>query len=43
MAPTKFGVNRLLGLGVEAQKKDFQDGGPWRPSWISDQHDFTCF
>ena len=27
MLPTKFGVNWLLGLGVEAKKIDFQDGG----------------
>ena len=91
MPPTKFGVNWLLGLGVEAKNIDFQDGShgghlgfpigtilaifdlqvilmlpskfgvnwpfgsreeaknrfsrwpQWRPSWISDHHDFSYF
>ena len=38
MLPTKFGVNWLLGLGVEGKNR-----WPWRPSWISDLHDFSYF
>ena len=39
MPPTKFGVNWLLGLGVEAKNRFSR----WRPSWISDWHDFSYF
>ena len=42
MPPTKFGVNWLLGLGVEAKNR-FSRWRPWRPSWISDRHDFSFF
>ena len=42
MPPTKFGVNWLLGLGVEAKNR-FSRWRPWRPSWISDRHDFSYF
>ena len=34
MLPNQFGVNWLLGLGVEA-KNWFSRRLPWRPSWIS--------
>ena len=40
MLPSKFGVNWLLGLGEEAKNR-FLRWLPWRPSWISDQHDFS--
>ena len=39
MPPTKFGVNRLFGLGVEAKNRSSR----WRPSLISDRHDFSYF
>ena len=42
MPPTKFGVSWLLGLGVEAKNR-FSRWRPWRPSWISDRHDFSYF
>ena len=42
MLPTKFCVNWLLGLGVEAKNR-FSRWLPWQPSWISDQHDFSYF
>ena len=42
MLPTKFQVNWLLGLGVEANKR-FSRWPLWRPSWISDQQDFSYF
>ena len=42
MLPTKFGVNWLLGLGVEAKNR-FSRWSPWRPSWNSDRHDFSYF
>ena len=42
MLPTKFGVNWLLDLGVEAKNR-FSRWQPWRPSWISDLHDFSYF
>ena len=42
MLPTMFGVNWLLGLGEEAKNK-FSRWLPWRPSWISDRHDFSHF
>ena len=35
MPPTKFGVNRLLGLEAEAKNR-FSSWPPWRPSWIFD-------
>ena len=34
MLPTKFGVNWLLGLGVETKNR-FSRWLPWQPSWIS--------
>ena len=37
MLPTKFGVNWLLGLGVEAKNRLSR----WLPSWIASQHDFS--
>ena len=42
MLSSKFGVNWLLGLGVEAKNR-FSRRLPWRPSWISDRHDFSYF
>ena len=42
MLPTMFGVNLLLGLGEEAKNR-FSRWLPWRPSWISDQHDCSYF
>ena len=42
MLPTKFGVNWLLGLGVEAKKR-FSRWLTWRLSWISDCYDFSYF
>ena len=42
MPPTTFGVNWLLGLRVEAKNR-FSRWRPWRPSWISDRHDFSFF
>ena len=39
---TKFQVNWLLGLGEEAKKR-FSRWPPWRPTWISNQHDFSYF
>ena len=39
MPPTKFGVNWLFGLGVEAKNRFSR----WRPSWISDRHDLSIF
>ena len=42
MLPTKFQVNWHLGLGEEAKKR-FSRWQPWRPSWISNQHDFSYF
>ena len=41
MLPTKFLVNWLLCLG-EAKNR-FSRWPPWRPSWISDRHDFSYF
>ena len=37
-----FGVNWLLGLGGEAKNR-FSRWLPWRPSWISNRHDFSYF
>ena len=42
MLSTKFGINWLLGLGEEAKNR-FSRWQPWRPSWISNRHDFTIF
>ena len=42
MLPTMFGVNWLLGLGEKAKNR-FSRWPPWRPSWISDRHDFSYF
>ena len=42
MLPTKFRVKLLLGLGEEAKNR-FSRWLPWRPSWISDRHDFSYF
>ena len=39
MLPTKFSVNKLFGLGEEAQNSFLR----WPPSWISDQKDFSYF
>ena len=37
-------VNLIRLLAYEKMSKtDFQYGGLWRPSWISDRHDFTSF
>ena len=42
MLPTKFGVNWPFGSGEEAKNR-FSRWRPWRPSWISDRHDFSYF
>ena len=42
MLPSKFGVKWLLGLGEEAKNR-FSRWLPWRPSWISDRHDYSYF
>ena len=42
MLPTKFGVNWLSCLGVEAKNR-FSRWPPWRSSWIYDPHDFSYF
>ena len=42
MLPSKFGVNWPFGSGEEAKNK-FSIWQPWRPSWISDRHDFSFF
>ena len=42
MLPSKFGVNWPFGSGEEAKNR-FSRWRPWRPSWISDRHDFTYF
>ena len=42
MHPTKFGVNRPFGSGEE-EKNRFSRWRPWRPSWIHDWNDFSCF
>ena len=41
MLPSKFGVNWPFGSGEEAKNR-FSRWWPWRPSWISDQHNF-CY
>ena len=42
MLPSKFGVNWPFGSGEEANNR-FSRWPPWRPSWISDRHDFSYF
>ena len=42
MLPSKFGVNWPFGSGEEAKNR-FSRWLPWRPSWISDQHDLAIF
>ena len=40
MLPSKFGVNWPLSSGEEAKNR-FSRWLPWRPSWISDWHEFS--
>ena len=40
--PSKFGVNWPFSSGEEAKNR-FSRWVPWRPSWISDWHDFSFF
>ena len=40
--PSKFGVSWPFGSGEEAINR-FSRWLPWRPSWISDGHDFSYF
>ena len=42
MLPSKFGVNRPFGSGEEGKNR-LSRWQPWRPSWISDQHNFSYF
>ena len=42
MLSTKFGVNWPFSLGEEVKNR-FSRWLPWRPSWISDRHDFSYF
>ena len=42
MLPTKFRVNWLFGSGEKAKNR-FSRWRPWRPSWNSDQNDFSYF
>ena len=42
MVPSKFGVNWPLGSGEETKNR-FSRWQPWRPSWISNRHDFSYF
>ena len=42
MLPSKFGVNLPVGSGEEAKNR-FSRWLPWRPSWISDRHNFSYF
>ena len=42
MLPSKFGVNWPFGSREEAKNR-FSRWGSWRPSWISDRHDFSYF
>ena len=42
MLPSKFGVHWPFGSGEEAKNR-FSRWRPWRPSWISDRHDFSYF
>ena len=41
MLPSKFGVN--WPFGSEEAKNRFSRWPPWRPSGISDRHDFSYF
>ena len=41
MLPTKFGVNWPFSSGEV--KNRFSRWQPWRPSWISNQNDFSYF
>ena len=40
LLPTKFQVNWLFGSGEEAKNR-FSRWQPWRPSWISNQNNFS--
>ena len=40
MLPNQFGVNWILGFGVEAKNR-FSRWLPWWPSWNLDRHDFS--
>ena len=40
--PSKFGVKWPFSSGEEAKNR-FSRCRPWRPSWISDRHDFSNF
>ena len=42
MLPNQFGVNWLLGLGVEAENR-FSRWLPWRPSWNLDDTILVIF
>ena len=42
MLPAKFQVNKLFGSREEAKNR-FSRCPPWRPSWISNQKDCSCF
>ena len=42
MLPSKFEVNWPFGSGEEAKNR-FSRWPPWRPSWISDRHNFSYF
>ena len=42
MLPSKFEVNWPFGSGEEAKNR-FSRWRPWRPSWISERHDFSYF
>ena len=42
MLPSNFGINWPFGSGEEAKNRDSK-WRPWRPSWISDRHDFSYF
>ena len=42
MLPTMFGVNWPFGSGKEVKNR-FSRWLPWRPSWISNRHDFSYF
>ena len=42
MIPSNVGVNWPFGSAEEAKNR-FSRWLPWRPSWISKWHDFTCF
>ena len=42
MLPIKFPANQPFGSGEE-RKNRFSIWPPWRPSWISDQNDFSYF